>query len=123
MNKYSGAQVGSVMKLAAENLRSLSEENQELKSKVASFEKKERAEKIAGVMQAKSLEPETSFEEKVASLLKRDDISVVEEAVGLLAKQEKLASVSEDSRVAVEGGIDDEGGAATDAFASNLAAL
>ena len=123
MNKYSGAQVGSVMKLAAENLRALSEENQSLKEKVAHFEKKDRAEKIASAMETKHLEPESSFEEKVASLLKRDDLSVVEEAVGLIAKQEKLASVSEDSRVVVEGGTDDAGDNATDAFAANLASI
>ena len=124
MNKYSGAQVGSVMKLAAENLRALSEENQELKVKVAGFEKKARAEKIASAMESKSLEPESSFEEKVSSLMQRADLSVVEEAVGLLAKQEKLASVSEDSRVVVEGGTDDSThDAASDSFAANLASI
>ena len=119
MNKLSNAQAGQMIKMAAENLRALSEENQELKSKVSHFEKKARAEKIASSMEAKGLEPELSFQDKIAGLLKRDDLSVVEEAVGMSAPQMKLASVSDDTRVAVEG--DETGNSATDAFAANLA--
>ena len=121
MNKYSGAEVGQVMKLAAENLRALSEENQGLKTKVAAFEKKARAEKIASAMHQKGLDPDMSLEEKVEALQKREDLDVMEQAVGMQASQMKLASVAEDSRVAVEG--DDTGGAATDAFAANLASI
>lgn len=121
MNKLSNAQAGQMMKVAAENLRALSEENQELKSTVSHYEKKERAEKIASAMEAKGLEPELSLSEKIAGLLKRDDLSVVEEAVGMSAPQMKLASVSDDTRVAVEG--DDTGSSASDAFAANLASM
>jgi hypothetical protein len=45
MNKISSTEVGQMMKVAAENLRALSEENQTLKTKVAAFERKARAEK------------------------------------------------------------------------------
>lgn len=122
MNKTSSAQAGQMMKLAAENLRALSEENQELRQKVAHFEKKERVEKIASKMEEKGLEPELSLQDKIAGLLKRDDLSVVEEAVSMSAPQMKLASVSDgDARVAVEG--DDSGDSASDAFAANLASL
>lgn len=122
MNKTSSAQAGQMMKLAAENLRALSEENQDLKTKVSHYEKKERAEKIASKMEEKGLEPELSLQDKIAGLLKRDDLSVVEEAVSMSAPQMKLASVSNDGeRVAVEG--DDSGGSASDAFAANLASL
>lgn len=121
MNKHSAAEVGQVMKVAATNLRALSEENQDLKQKVAHFEKKARAEKIAHQMEAKGLEPELSIQDKVAGLLKRDDLSVVEEAVGMSAPQMKLASVKEDTLVAVEG--DNTGDSASDAFAANLASL
>lgn len=121
MNKTSSAQAGQMMKLAAENLRALSEENQDLKTKVAHFEKKERAEKIAMKMEEKGLEPELSMQDKIAGLLKRDDLSVVEEAVGMSAPQMKLASAHNDERVAVEG--DNSGDSASDAFAQNLASI
>ena len=122
MNKTAQAQAGQMMKLAAENLRALSEENQDLKTKVSHYEKKARVEKIASSMEAKGLEPELSMEDKIAGLLKRDDLSVVEEAISMSAPQMKLASVSDgDMRVAVEG--DETGGSAQDAFAANLASL
>lgn len=121
MLKISAAQTGQMMKLAAASLRVLSEENQDLRVKVASYEKKERAERIASAMQSKGLEPELDYQEKVAGLLQRDDLNIVEEAVGLTAPQMKLASVHEDRRVQVEGaeGTDD----ASDRFASNLASI
>lgn len=120
MNKTAQAQAGQMMKLAAENLRALSEENQELKTKVSHYEKKARVEKIASSMEAKGLEPELSMEDKIAGLLKRDDLSVVEEAISMSAPQMKLASVSDgDMRVAVEGDV--YGESAQDAFAANLA--
>lgn len=122
MNKTAQAQAGQMMKLAAENLRALSEENQDLKTKVSHYEKKARVEKIASSMEAKGLEPELSMEDKIAGLLKRDDLSVVEEAISMSAPQMKLASVHDgDMRVAVEG--DDTGGSAQDAFAANLASI
>ena len=121
MNKISQAQTGQMMKLAGQSLRALSEENQDLKTKVAHYEKKERAEAIAIRMQEKGLEPELSYAEKVAGLLTRDNLAVVEEAVGMAAPQMKLASVHDDSRVSVEGG--DESNQAEAQFAANLASL
>lgn len=125
MRKLSNVEVGQMMKLAAENLRALSEENQGLREKVASYEKLERVEKIAGVMEEKGLEPELSYDEKVDGLLKRDDLAVVEQAVGMTAPQMKLASVHDDgSTVSVEGGLnDEEGSGAAASFASNLASI
>ena len=120
-NKISGVQVGQMMKLAAENLRGLSEENQELRTKLASYEKKDRVESLATIMEEKGLEPELSYEEKVAGLLTRDDLDVVEEAVGMSAPQMKLASVHDDSRIEVEGGV--EGSQAESNFAANLASI
>lgn len=121
MEKLSNAEVGQLAKLSAETIRTLSGENQELKSKVASFEKRDRAEQIAKAMDKKGLEPELSMEEKVAGLLKRDDLDVMEKAVGMTAPQMKLASVKEDTVVATEG--DTAGDSATDAFAANLASI
>ena len=121
MIKMSNAQAGQIVKLAAENLRALSEENQELKSKLAAFEKKAHAEKIASAMEEKGLEPELSYTEKVAGLLQREDLTVVEEAVGMSAPQMKLASVREDTRVTVESEFGND--QAADVFASNLASI
>lgn len=121
MNKISHAEVGQMMKMSADSLRALSEENQELKSKVAHYEKKDHAEKIANLMEDKSIESELSYSEKVAALMKRDNLSVVEEAVGLTASQAKLASVYDETRVPVDGSSEDEGSSAALTFASNLA--
>jgi hypothetical protein len=124
MRKISGVEVGQMMKLAADNLRALSGENQELKEKLAFFEKKERAESIATVMEEKGLEPDASYEEKVAGLIKRDDLEVVEQAVGMSAPQMKLASVHDDGTIEVEGGMhDDDGGVAAGQFAAGLASI
>jgi hypothetical protein len=119
MIKYSGAQAGQMMKLAAENVRALSTENQglrtenqELQEKVAHFEKRARVEKIASKMTEKGLEPETDIGTKIENLMTRDDIAVVEKAVELTAPQTKLASVADGGQVS----------AATQ-FASNLASL
>lgn len=121
MNKFSSAEVGQVLKLAAENLREISAENQDLKTKVAQYEKRDVAEKIANSMEEKGIEAHLSHQEKIAGLLKRDDLRVVEEAVGFAAPQMKIASVYDDSRVGEDGeGVE---GAAVDAFAQSLASL
>lgn len=121
MDKLSNAEVGQLTKLSAETIRALSGENQELKAKVAHYEKRDKAEKIAMKMEEKGLEPDLTLKEKVDGLLKRDDLNVVEEAVGMTAPQMKLASVKDDQRVSVEG--DTTGDSATDAFAAGLASI
>jgi secreted Zn-dependent insulinase-like peptidase len=128
MNKLSTTQAGQMMKLAAENLRSLSVENSTLRQerdeamqKVAAFEQDKRIERVAKAMEAKGLNPELSLEEKVASLRSHEKLEVLEEAVNLSAPQMKLASVAGDETVNVEGAGDSE--AATNNFAAALASL
>lgn len=123
MRKLSNVEVGQMMKLAAENLRALSEENQELRTKVAAYEKREKAEQIASLMDEKGLEPELSYQEKVAGLLKREDLEVVEQAVGMSAPQMKIASVHEDGEVTIEGGVSDDDSRAESTFAAGLASI
>jgi hypothetical protein len=125
MEKLSNADVGQMTKLAAIGLRTLSGRNQELvteigelKSKVASYEREKHAEKIAHMMEAKGIESNTSIKDKVAGLLQRDDLRVIEEAVSMSSPQMKIASVANDGSVTVEGGID---GHADAAFAMGLA--
>jgi len=123
MNKISQADVGAVMQASAGVIRDLSNENQELKTKVAQFEKVAQAEKLATLMEEKNLEPELSHQQKVAGLLRRENLDVVEEAIGLSAPQMKLASIAEDSNVSVEhsGSSDQESGQAESTFLTNLA--
>ena len=123
MDKISNVQLGQMMKVAASSIRTLSEENQQLKEKVAQFEHQVHVEKVASLMEEKGLQPELSFDEKVAALSQKDNLDVIEEAVGLSAPQLKLASVHDGNKVTVEGGSDMEGSAAQDNFAAALAGL
>jgi cell division septum initiation protein DivIVA len=127
--KISKVQVAQLHKLASSTIRALSEENvslkeknAELKEKVASFEKRARAEKIASSMEEKGINPDTSFEHKVDELLARDNLDVLEEAVGLAAPQMKIASIHDDG-VEVEHSGDDNVDRATQQFANSLASL
>jgi cell division septum initiation protein DivIVA len=127
--KISTVQVAQLQKLASSTIRSLSQENQglreqnaELIEKVAHFEKRARAEKIAAAMEEKGINPETSYQQKVDDLLARDRLDVVEEAVGLAAPQMKLASIHNDG-VEVENTGDADVDRATQTFASSLASL
>lgn len=128
MDKISAAQAGQIIKVAAENLRLLSaanqelaEQNRDLLTKVASYEHQARAVRIAQEMQDKGLEPDTSIEEKVANLVQRNNLDVLEEAVRLNAPQTKIASV-------VDGLVQSDGGPGVDGeaesrFAANLASF
>lgn len=128
--KISAAQAGQMMKMAAENLRALSEENvsvqaerdalklenEQLQEKVASAEREQRIVKVAKSMEAKNLNAGLTFEEKVAQLRERDDLEVVEQAVDMQAPQLKMASVADGGNVQVEGSSD----SAADVFAASI---
>lgn len=111
MNKLSSDEVRDTLAQVGPTLRALSEENSDLKEKLAHFQKKERAEKLASSMHQKGLNPETTQEEKVAALMQRDNLDVIEEAVNMSAPQIKLAEVS------------DHPGSPSDAASSFVAAL
>lgn len=96
MQKLSSTKVAEVLHQVGPTLRALSEENQALKEKVAHYERRDRVEKIASQMEAKNLDPETSFDEKVERLMAADDLGVVEKAIELSAPQIKLAALSDD---------------------------
>jgi hypothetical protein len=129
MDKISGAQAEQLLKTAAANVRALStelttvsKENGELKNKIAHFERKEHAERLAILMEEKSVKTELSFPEKVASLLDGDrDLKVVEEALTMGVPQIKVASVDDDSITGHEPGTEDlNGEAATESFLAGL---
>lgn len=123
MNKISAPQVGQMMKLASASLRALSEDNQVMREKLAFYEKKDRAEKLASAMSEKNIEPELSHTEKVAGIMRRENLDVLEEAVGMAAPQMKIASVHDNGVVSVEGGASDDGSFAGDRFAASLLSI
>jgi hypothetical protein len=95
MQKLSSIKVAEVLAQVPIALRAQQQEIVELKEKVAHYEKVDRATKIASDMQRKNLNNDSTFEEKVASLMESDDLDVVEKAVDLSAPQIKLASLSD----------------------------
>lgn len=118
MKAIGQAEVGHMMKVAGENLRALSARNRELEAENSHYRKKDQAEKIASKMEEKGLETNLSFTEKVSGLMKRPDLAVVEEAVGLTATQTKFASVSGGESVPVDQEL--SGDAAVAQFAASL---
>lgn len=111
ITKLSSDDVQGTLAQVGPTLRALSEQNSHLKEKLAHYEKRERVAKLASAMQNKGLNPESTMEEKVAALMQRDNLHVIEEAVNMSAPQIKLAEVS------------DRPGSATDAASAFAAAL
>lgn len=95
MNKLSSTKVAEVLAQVPIALRAQQEKIASLEEKIASFEKRDRATKIASAMQTKNLSPDTSYDEKVAALMERDDLDVYEKAIDLSAPQIKLAALSD----------------------------
>lgn len=122
INKISAVKVATVTKIAAENLRALSAENQELREKLSFFLKKDHAERIASEMEEKGLESELSFGEKVSGLMNRSNLDVIEEAVGMSAPQMKIATVT-DRFLSADGSASGSQTAAEANFLANLASL
>ncbi len=96
MNKLSSEKVADVLSQVGPALRALSSENQSLKEKVAFYERRERATKIASEMEAKNLDPDSSHDEKIQRLMENEDLDVVEKAIDMSAPQIKLAALSDD---------------------------
>lgn len=115
MEKLSAAQTSQLLKLGSARLRELSAEKAQLKEKLAHYEKKEHCEKIAHQMEEKGLKPELSLHEKVAELMQRDNLAVIEQAVDLNAPQIKTAS-------AVDRSLFTEGAESMDQATQNFAA-
>jgi hypothetical protein len=54
-------------------------------------------------MEAKGIEPEYSFQEKVSNLLAKSNLDVISEAVDMSASQTKMASLHDDGHQSLEG--------------------
>jgi hypothetical protein len=86
-----------VLKEVPEVLRALVEENTKLASALAEFEKREKAEEIVSMMDARGFSDRAApFKDKVAALLaSKKDLEVVKEALALQSPDLSFASLSE----------------------------
>ncbi len=90
------SQVGPTLRAQQQQIQSLTTENSTLMEKVAFYERRERAEKIASQLEAKGLDPDTTFSEKVEGLMSTEkSLDVIQEAVEMSAPQIKMASLSD----------------------------
>jgi len=87
MNKVSSTDAASLLHTMAASLRKVAQERDTLQEKVASYERTERCVKIARDMDEKGLHADLSFEEKVASVQKSQNLDATEEAVKMAAPQ------------------------------------
>jgi hypothetical protein len=78
-------------------LRALVEENTKLASALADYERREKAEEIVGMMDARGFSDKTTpFKTKVAAVLSsKKDLNVVKEALALSAPDLSFASISD----------------------------
>ena len=90
MQKISSQDAASLLKQAGAAIRTLTSQRNDLLTKVASFEKRERMEKIARDMEEKGLSTDLTFEQKVASLDQAPNLDVTEEAIKLAAPQGRV---------------------------------
>jgi len=104
MNKISSQDASSLLKQAGAAIRALKTERDELLSKVASFEKKDRMVKIARDMEEKGLSSDLTFDQKVAVLEKAANLDVTEEAIKIAAPQGRgFGSLSDQPTNSVSG--------------------
>ena len=96
LEKISSQQVQALLKQAGTSIRSLTDENQNLKEKLATWVREDRIVKVAQEMDEKGLNNELDFEQKVAALRTADDLEATERAVQMTTPQGvKLASASD----------------------------
>lgn len=91
--------VSNLVKTAAAQLRALSEENADLRSKLASMSKQAEAADIVSLMDSRGLTDRTvPFQKKVASLLASEkDLGSFRKAIELTSADMSFASVSDDA--------------------------
>lgn len=87
MQKISSRDAASLLKQAGAAIRNLKSQRDDLREKVAGYEKGVRVEKIAREMEDKGLGSDLDFEQKIASLQTAQNLDVTEEAVKLAAPQ------------------------------------
>ena len=110
MNKISNAQVVELLSDAASTMRAQQAHIQELETKVANSELRDRAEKIAHQMHAKGLETDTSVDALATRLEKAaaSDLTAIERAVEIVGPDmgQKIAQLAQDESVPIPGTSD-----------------
>jgi hypothetical protein len=98
MTKVAG-QVPGIMHEAAQHMRKLSEQNVELVQERDALMHENRIMKIARRMEQRGLEPNLSFEEKVAKLqeVPQEKLAATEQAIELTAGGFRLGTVDQQS--------------------------
>jgi len=90
-------EVPTALRGLTKHAQALEAENTALRQKVAQFELRDRAVKVATIMEGKGLNEELSFEQKVASLMSEPDkLDVREEAAKIAARQMSLGNLDEE---------------------------
>jgi hypothetical protein len=85
-NRIDRREASKVLNEAAKVIRAQQGELDTLREKVATYERREHAERIVSLMEDKgvALDASMSFREKVASVLQEDDLPVLERAVRMV---------------------------------------
>lgn len=92
------ARSAAALRNMATKTASLQDENEQLRAKVASYERADRVRSLAKEMEEKGLSPELTFDEKVASVARYADLEQVGHAIKLAGGGKlNLADVSDDS--------------------------
>lgn len=104
MDKISSSDVKNILADVPGILRTLNEKCASLQNKVAYFEKKERVEKIAKVMEQKNLNPDLAYEDKVNALMNYNDrqLDVAEEAASMNPRQMELGSLDKQASNSID---------------------
>lgn len=79
------ARGAQMLRALSEKVASLSDENLQLRSLLTQRQHEDSVREIAHEMEAKGLNAELSFEEKVANVSQYDDLSLIRQAVGMAA--------------------------------------
>ena len=107
MEKISYDKVAEVLNDAATALRAVTAERDELKAKVASFERHQEAEKLAHEMEIKGLanEPHDQLVANLEKMAETGKLGEIKNAVGLVGPDmgRKLASLTNDAQTHVGG--------------------
>jgi hypothetical protein len=96
MQKISSKDAAALLKQAGSSIRTLVQENKDLREKIAARDQEERVQKLAREMEEKGLSPDLSLEDKVASLRKAEDLDVTEKAVKLAAPQGNMFGLGDE---------------------------
>ncbi|MFH1834332.1 MAG: hypothetical protein ABH877_04845 [bacterium] len=90
-------QVPETLRGLSKHAQALETENAGLRTKLAQYELRDRAVKLANVLQEKGLNEDMSFEQKVAALMREPDkLEVREEAAKIAARQMTLGGLDEE---------------------------